>query len=103
MENREMPILHKSQAFRQPTVQMGQGNIFFAGTSRQRKNLFLRGLCASVVRANNLILCLITFAQAGVTRRSFTLILFLAPGMSSANSSEIHLGSPPTPPYPFKK
>jgi hypothetical protein len=59
MENREMPILHKAQALRQPIAQMVLENIFFAGTSRQRKNLFLRDLCASVVRANSFMLCLI--------------------------------------------
>ena len=46
MENREMPILHKSQALRQPIAQMGPGNVFFSGTSRQRKNLFLCNLWA---------------------------------------------------------
>ena len=52
MENREMPILHNSQALGQRMPQMGLKNFFFAATSRQRKNLFLRDLCASVVKAN---------------------------------------------------
>jgi hypothetical protein len=43
--NREMPILHKSQGLRQPMAQMGPENIFFAGTTRERKNLFLPDLC----------------------------------------------------------
>jgi hypothetical protein len=44
VENREMPILHKSQGLRQPMAQMGPENIFFAGTTRE-KNLFLPDLC----------------------------------------------------------
>jgi hypothetical protein len=44
-ENREMPNLHKSQGLRQPMAQMGPENIFFAGTTRERKNLFLPDLC----------------------------------------------------------
>jgi len=47
MENpADSGILHKSQPLRQAVAQMGPGNIFFAGTSRQRKYLFLRDLCA---------------------------------------------------------
>jgi len=45
VENREMPILHKSQGLRQPMAQMGPENIFFADTIRERKNLFLPDLC----------------------------------------------------------
>ena len=59
MENREMPILHKSQALDEQMPQMVLENFFFAGTSRQRKILFLGDLCASVVKANNFMLCLI--------------------------------------------
>jgi len=40
MENREMPILHKSQALGHQILSVRPENFFFAGTSRQRKNLF---------------------------------------------------------------
>ena len=52
MENREIPILHKTPGL-WPIFHMRSGNSFlFVGISRQTKNLSLCGLCVSVVSTN---------------------------------------------------
>ncbi|HSB06938.1 MAG TPA: hypothetical protein VLK23_17315 [Thermodesulfobacteriota bacterium] len=48
MENREMLILHKSQAFGQSITRRAE-SVLFVGASRQTKRHFLCDLCASAV------------------------------------------------------
>ena len=58
LENREMPILQKSQALGQ-NAPGGTRNLFVCRYLPTNKNLFLCALCASVVKVNNFMLCLI--------------------------------------------
>ena len=64
MENREMPILHKSQVFGWEMPWMRAELFFVCRYLPANKKSFLCDLCASVVKVNNLMLCLIIILDA---------------------------------------